>query len=152
METALYLTLLAAHWAGDFPLQPALMAIRKGQDWQVRFEHVVRYTLTVALAAAPWALALRTPGPDYLWFTLATAALHYATDTVTSRLTRRAWFYDDLGPYHDGRPITRAQDGLESEARVYRYNGRYCRFFSTVGADQLAHHVALLGAAWWWLL
>lgn len=106
--TWLLCTLLVAHFIGDFVLQNDQMAIRKSEDWGVLFRHVLIVNGCVFVSCMPW-------GSDAIWIAAINSAVHFATDAVTSRITK--YFY----------------------ARGDRHN-----FFVTIGADQLIHSLTLV--------
>lgn len=111
------LTLLAAHFVGDFLLQSDQMAINKSKSDKWLLLHVLVYSACFL----PWG-----------WrFALVTAVLHFWTDFWTSRLTSKLWFMTPLGP--STRPTL---------WRVKTPNTRHW-FFVAIGADQLLHYVTL---------
>lgn len=108
-----FYAIMFAHWVGDFVLQTEWMATNKSKSWTALSAHVAMYTLVLgvcALTLTGWQTALS--------FTLFNAGLHFATDTVTSRITSYFW---DKG------------------------NMRY--FFVVIGLDQFLHFLALY-ATW----
>ena len=102
--------LLAVHWVADFLCQTRWMAENKSKRIDALSAHVGTYSAILALAA----LALFGPSVAVIWFILANAALHFATDFVTSRMTTALW---------------------ESK----NVHG----FFAVIGLDQLLHQIAL---------
>jgi hypothetical protein len=78
--------LLAAHMAGDYLFQSAEMAARKLEDWRIRGEHVIVYTLCFVPVAATHG---RFPFAGLLFLALLAAA-HFATDSKRWR-TSNPW-------------------------------------------------------------
>lgn len=88
---SMLLTLLVAHFVGDFILQSDWMALNKSKDVNALITHVWVYTLTMAVA-----LALFPPmgRPEQLFvFLMVNWLAHFVQDAVTSRLTSRLWFF-----------------------------------------------------------
>ena len=102
--------LLAVHWVADFLCQTRWMAENKSKRIDALSAHVATYSLVLAMSA----VLLFGPGRNVLWFILANAALHFATDFVTSRLTTKLW-----------------------------QNKNVFGFFAVIGFDQLLHQIAL---------
>lgn len=123
------LSILAAHFAGDFLLQSNWMAQHKSKHWDVLAIHVALYSLCFV----PWGLE----------FSAITFAAHFLTDAVTSRLTARLWFFqmepgiwaqaDYTVPKH-GRTLVNPWTPLA---------GKRHWFFVAIGADQLLHFTQL---------
>jgi hypothetical protein len=117
------LSLLAAHFVGDFLLQSDWMATNKSKHWDVLAIHATVYSLCFA----PWGFT----------FLLVTLVTHFATDAVTSRITARLWFLD-LYP----------RVGLIASHGAYPFYARIIPnrrhwFFVFIGLDQLLHYIAL---------
>ncbi len=102
--------LLAAHWVADFLLQSRWMAENKSSRLDALSLHVAVYTSGIGVVG----LVLFGPSASLLWFLLANAALHFATDFVTSRATSALWKRQNI-------------------------HG----FFAVIGLDQLLHQIAL---------
>lgn len=97
--TALGLYVLAAHAAGDFPLQPDWMATQKRDGHRVRLFHVAIYTLAFVPVTiiAPW-----TASQAGL-FLMLVAGPHYVVDSrrwadPTDALPGRPLWFDQA--YH----------------------------------------------------
>ncbi len=77
MNDAFTLYLLAAHFAGDFPLQPDWMARAKLESRMIREKHVARYTATFipVTIIAPWSLL------QAIAFLAITSVLHSFVDS-----------------------------------------------------------------------
>jgi hypothetical protein len=104
-----FVLLLLAHWVGDFVLQSQWQAMNKSKRLDALALHVAIYAAALLVAA----VTLLGPGRG-LAFTLVNAALHFATDFVTSRVTTRFW---ERQEWH--------------------------RFFVMVGFDQFVHQATL---------
>lgn len=110
-----FLALIWAHWLGDFVCQSDRMAQGKSTSARRLTEHVAVYGLVLGLVAIP--LLGADPG---LMFAVTNAALHWATDYVTSRITSRLWA-----------------------------TGKRHEFFVVIGLDQALHMTALALTFWW---
>ena len=115
------ISLLAAHFVGDFVLQSDFVAINKSKSWKVLLFHCLIYSACFL----PWG-----------WkFAVVTFYLHFVTDWVTSRITSKLWFFERRY-YGADMPIDLSDDW-------YYVEGKRHWFFVTVGADQLIHYVTL---------
>lgn len=116
------LSLLAAHFIGDFALQSNNMALRKSTS----NEWLTKHVLTYSTCFLPWGLG----------FASLTFVLHWIVDYFTSRCTSKLWFIKldepDLGGY-----------GIDHYrwATVYKYRRHW--FFIMIGVDQLIHFICL---------
>lgn len=81
MEIAL--SLLVAHFVGDFLLQSDRMAVDKSRSWSALSDHCVVYSLIVGTY-------LGTLYGGIIWY-LAVFAPHFVTDAITSRINARLW-------------------------------------------------------------
>lgn len=119
MTYAEILWLLAAHWLSDFVLQSDAMAKNKSKSHAWLGYHVAVYTAVMTILAMP--ILVRSfgfygnPARTVATFAAITAAAHFATDAVTSRITSALW------------------------AR-----GKTHWFFVVIGADQWLHYAALV--------
>jgi Protein of unknown function (DUF3307) len=104
-----FVLLLLAHWVGDFVLQSQWQATNKSKRLDALALHVAIYSAVLLVAAVILLGAWRG-----VVFTLVNAALHFATDFVTSRVAARFWEQRD---WH--------------------------RFFVMLGFDQFVHHATL---------
>src|SRR5262249_5011115 len=104
-----FVLLLLAHWVGDFVLQSQWQAMNKSKRLDALALHVAIYAAVLLVAAVTLLGAGRGLGS-----TLVNAALHFATDFVTSRVTARFW---ERQEWH--------------------------RFFVMVGLDQFVHQATL---------
>lgn len=109
------LSLLLAHFVGDFILQSDWMALNKSKHWDVLTIHAGVYSLCFI----PW-------GP---YFVALTFLLHWGVDFCTSRVTSKLWFMEEI-------PML---------AGLWKLKPRNTRhwFFVAIGADQLIHYAAL---------
>lgn len=123
------LTLLLAHFLGDYLLQSDWMATNKAKHANAMLMHVSLYTLCFL----PWGL----------WFAAVTFLTHMTVDLITSRLTAHFWFFQREGgiweqatyayPKH-GRTLINPWTPIENKRHW---------FFVVMGADQLIHFATL---------
>jgi hypothetical protein len=118
MNDVVWLLLLGVqHWVFDWALQTRRMGDGKSKSWLILGEHVAVVTMGLALVGGTFFGLM-----GFAWAAL-NAALHFATDAITSRLTSR-----------------------------FFKAGRIHAFFTTIGADQwLLHYPALLLTSAWLL-
>lgn len=138
-------SLLLAHFVGDFLLQSNWMAMGKSTRWRPLVAHVAIYSLCFL----PWG-----------WqFAAVTFGLHLATDYVTSRVNARLWFIALTASGETGPVIREAKRmdpssgfrqlvGTDSAVYheplwFYRDTGTRHWFFVAIGADQLIHAATL---------
>lgn len=84
-----YLTLLMAHWFGDFVLQTHWQASNKSKRLDALSLHVGTYTAVLFLSSC-----LIFYHESFYWltdFALVNGALHFCTDFVTSRISSKLW-------------------------------------------------------------
>ena len=110
MNIHFLIVLLIAHFVADFVFQSDKMAKGKSSDNKLLSLHVVVYSWAMLMAVAIITQDLAIS----LWYVLINGCLHWATDYVTSRITKRLW----------------------SEGKVHE-------FFVAVGVDQLVHYLCL---------
>lgn len=95
------LILLINHFVADFLFQNDWMAVNKSKRWDALFLHCFIYAFS------------------FIWlgwkFVLITFVLHFITDAITSRITRRLYY-----------PV------------FHRH-----WFFAVIGLDQLIHYICL---------
>lgn len=111
------LSLLAAHFVGDFVLQSDQMALNKSKDpgW------LILHALVYSACFLPWG-----------WrFALVTFWLHVFTDAWTSKVTSRLWFMRMI-PLQRNPMLWYVK---EPSTRHW--------FFVAIGADQLLHFIML---------
>jgi hypothetical protein len=128
IDATLVLVLFTAHFIGDFPLQtrvPGNLGLRKSSSNAALAQHVTIYTAVVGIAVVGY-MSSWWAG---VMFLAATWWLHFCTDYVTSRLTRRFWFVDVI------------------EGHLMVNDRRRSNFFDTIGFDQLVHAWCLILAA-----
>jgi hypothetical protein len=90
MSVNLIALLLLAHFVGDFILQSDWMAGNKTTSWKAMGSHIGLYTLCLV--------------PFGLVFALVNGLAHFATDSITARMTKalyakgeRHWFFVVIG-------------------------------------------------------
>lgn len=114
------LSLLVAHYVGDFRFQSDWMATNKSKSWSALAAHCFVYSLIVGAFAQSY-LGLG------LSFTVVTFVTHFVTDAVTSRITSKLWFFKQYGDSN----------------MWYQSGGNRHWFFEVIGIDQLIHYVTL---------
>lgn len=121
------ISLLLAHFVGDFLLQSDAMAVGKSKSLKWLTLHVLIYSLCFV----PWGLP----------FVLMTFATHFLTDAMTSRITAKLWFFERLWTGCSGQCNP---DFLPNNHTCWKYvDGRRHWFFVMVGLDQLIHFATL---------
>lgn len=118
---SLPLSLLAAHFVGDFLLQTDWMAINKSKSNKALTIHALVYSLCFIVF-----------GPK---FAALTFILHWLTDYCTSRWTSKLWFFKPTGCYYNA--------GGERYEMWIPFGGNRHWFFVVIGLDQLIHFTAL---------
>ena len=120
MKLALPLSLILAHYVGDWIFQTNWQALNKSKNNQALSLHVLSYSACFL----PWGLG----------FASATFILHWVTDYVTSRATSNLFFFRPTECYTvKGTPY-----------KHWLYIGALRgKFFKMIGADQLIHYVCL---------
>lgn len=136
MTLTLALTLVTAHFIGDFLLQSDYMALNKSKSTAVLVWHVWTYTLTLAVAVA----VFDPTNPPWV-FLMVNWLAHFFQDAITSRVNTRLWFLEL------GNACTACD---EQVWRMKNPNTRHW-FFVSIGFDQLLHYVTLFVTAAWWL-
>ena len=118
------LTILAAHFVGDFLLQSNWMALNKSKKFEALAIHCMIYSSCFVF----W-------GPKFFFITLLT---HFLTDYLTSRWTSKLWFIEvlPLRPEHATSYWT-----YTHVAKVG--NSKRHWFFVVIGLDQLIHFATL---------
>ncbi len=112
------LSLLVAHFVGDWLLQTNWQALNKSKNNEALTRHVLVYSLCFI----PWGLG----------FASFTFLSHWVTDYFTSRIGAKLWFIELDGNY---------APNLFDFAKVdMRKRGR---FWTMIGFDQLIHFIAL---------
>lgn len=99
-----------AHFVSDFILQTDKMAKGKSSSNRRLAEHIAVYTAALLVVLA-WEHSIR----GALLYCVVNGAAHFATDYVTSRMTKRLW----------------------EQKRVHD-------FFVVIGADQAVHMTTLI--------
>lgn len=141
------LSLLVAHFIGDFVFQSNWMALNKSKSWLALTAHVTIYAATIGcwgcgvfvLAGFPWDAALARAGV----FAGLTFVTHFVTDAITSRMTTALWFI----PLYPREPVDIASRYQAYPYFAYVEEKRRHWFFVVIGLDQLIHAATL---AWTW--
>lgn len=126
--------LLTLHLLADFFAQTDWMAVNKSKRNDALLVHVGWYSVILAL------------GTLSLAFGAITFVAHFATDWVTSRITRAQF---PFVPYKDGMLVD--HEGIWGAVPTFGHKFKRSRhnFFCTVGVDQWLHAVQLLVTAYW---
>jgi hypothetical protein len=122
------LSLLLAHWVGDWLLQTDWQATNKSKSNYALLSHVG----TMGVPLFVWALWWYGPTELAVSFWLLNFVAHFATDWVTSRITSRLWFVRVIEPYNG--PGQKFYGAFDVGNRHW--------FFVTIGFDQLLHFTA----------
>lgn len=113
MSIYIILCLLFTHWIGDFVTQSHWMSINKSKDWNALISHIAVYT-------GAWMITVGLLGSvlhlelRIVWFIPITMLIHGAVDYYTSRV----------------------------HSQMYKEE-KYHEFFTSIGFDQLVHHVQI---------
>lgn len=139
------MSLLVAHWIADFVCQTDDMAKNKSSSWGWLTWHADVYSCVMGT----WAVIFLFPVVTFvqaLSFFGLTFVTHFLTDAVTSRITRRLWFFK---PFMDWNPPVgdpNHVDSLDCPAQLWYPvpgNSRHY-FFVVIGLDQVIHYWTLL--------
>ena len=134
------ISLLVAHWVGDFLLQTDKMAVGKSKHLGWLTLHVLVYSLTITMWGLyiVWSRLFLDPKrfTEVLGslFSL-TFVTHFLTDAITSKITSKLWFFERRY-YGADMPIDPSDDW-------YYVEGKRHWFFVMIGLDQLIHFVTL---------
>lgn len=133
------ISLLAAHFVGDFLLQSDWMAINKSKNWRALGWHAYVYSATIA----GWTMLTYAPGdrPELQGlFWVLTILSHFITDAITSRITSKLWFFKSTGQFYNvsGTHMSAARHEL-----FIPVGGSRHWFFVMIGFDQLIHAFTL---------
>lgn len=113
-----YLVILTVHWFADFVCQTNWQSRNKSKSWRALTQHVLTYGAVLAVGSVFLLPAGGSTDPAVqkalLQFIGLNTVLHFATDSVTSRMTASLYAKQD---WHN--------------------------FFVVVGFDQLIHQVTL---------
>jgi len=151
VSLSLIITLLVAHFIGDFVLQSDWMALNKSKRWDALTMHVAVYLFVLSVALMLILIVQIPASSSTGTFLLVNTAAHFVTDAVTSRITTRLWFLQMTRCDHPDDPGYQLQTLGGAKAFYVRDTGTRHWFFVTIGADQLLHSVTLLVTASWWL-
>lgn len=125
------ISLLVAHFVGDFLLQSDWMATNKSKSWIALGWHTWVYATTI-LAVTLLSMPIELAGP----FWTITLVTHFITDAITSRITSKLWFFRRRY-YNEEMPYDASDDW-------YYIEGRRHWFFVMIGFDQLIHYITLI--------
>ena len=123
------LTLLVAHFVGDFILQSDWMAINKSKRWDALSLHVFVYSMCFAWLGLP--------------FVAATVVTHFWTDAITSRITARLWFLPTVKASGAASYVLKSLGGEDKPIYEVWVNNKRHWFFAMIGLDQLIHFTTL---------
>ena len=124
------ISLLVAHFLGDFVLQSDWMATNKSRNWFALLQHVCVYMGVLAV----WSLGhFQAQLPAFVAITFAT---HFLTDALTSRATSKLWFFTETSWYS-------YDDGEDRYKMWIPKGGNRHWFFVMIGFDQLVHFATL---------
>lgn len=121
------MSIVIAHYLGDWRLQTDWMATNKSKWWKsvdglwALTLHVLIYSTTIAL------LIGGTNLNSLKWFGI-TFITHWVTDAITSQFTTRWFFFRPYGESNMWWPIPENRS----------------KFFNTIGVDQSIHFITLL--------
>lgn len=115
MILAQFIALMFVHFVADFMLQTSWQARNKSTNNVALLQHVTTYMAGLAFGSA----MIFGVSPAWVYFVLGNALLHFATDYVTSRYSKR--FFD----------------------RKDTHNG-----FVVIGLDQWIHQATLAVTMW----
>ena len=123
------ISLLIAHFIGDFVLQSDWMATNKSKLWLALWWHTWVYSFVMFFGAT--AVLGLTPIVTAFW--AITFITHFITDAVTSRITGRLWFVRVIEPCNG--PGKKFYGSFDCGNRHW--------FFVMIGFDQLIHFTTL---------
>lgn len=134
------LSLLIAHFIGDFILQNDWMALNKSKSWVALQAHAAMYTMTIAA----WMFIFFWPysRPTMLGWIVATFITHFITDAITSRITSKLWFVELKPAVFKWEEMKHYENKWTDFYHVTFKSTRHW-FFVAIGADQLIHYVTL---------
>lgn len=138
------MSIVIAHYLGDWRLQTDWMATNKSKWWQsvdglwALTLHVLIYSTTIAL------LIGGTNLNSLKWFGI-TFVTHWVTDAITSQFTTRWFFIKNVhGCYrHDGAYGPNL-DHVGCDPYWAFIPENRPKFFNTIGVDQSIHFITLL--------
>lgn len=119
------ISLIVAHFIGDFLLQSDWMALNKSKSWHALIVHVWTYTAAIFV----WGLFYFGLENAAAGLFVVTFVTHFVTDAITSRITSRLWFFEQT---------------YEHKLACWTYvEGKRHWFFVMIGLDQLIHYGTL---------
>lgn len=135
-------SLLIAHFVGDFLLQNDWMALNKSKNRLALFSHAYIYSVMI-MFVLPDFYAVHGGSMATRFFGI-TFITHFITDAITSRITTRLWFIDLFAVNRDKVNAGCKVDVFrEGEWIAFPHFERRHWFFVAIGADQLIHFITL---------
>ena len=125
------LSLLVAHFVGDFVLQSDWMAMNKSKLWWALTSHVSAYVLPFLI----WSMLTLQNSEQLGIFIGLTFVTHFITDAITSRVTSKLWFFRDTDIAYNA--------GGKRYTLWVPMGGNRHYFFVMIGFDQLIHYGTL---------
>ena len=132
---SLPISLIIAHFVGDFLLQSNWMALNKSKSWLALTAHCFVYSVFVGAWAASYVSGQSVYYNSPLWVPFIFVP-HFITDAITSRITSKLWFINL-------EPILVV---FENEPKYTHYASVKATrhwFFVMIGLDQLIHYATL---------
>lgn len=124
MSFSIIITLLIAHWIGDFIFQTTEMALNKNKSLGHLFSHVSVYSLVMFVTVLFYTMVIHTTGQypiiNLLYFWLITFTTHGVVDYFSSKRTH-----------------------ILTESKTFYTKFPNFGFFTVIGLDQLVHYIIL---------
>ena len=137
LPLATLLSIVWAHFMGDFVWQSDAMAQGKSKDWGALSAHVLAYACALFMMSLPAATFGQAAS-----FVLVNAALHFVVDAGTSRWT--AYLYGKMEAEKAAGAPTRPKHMFAPVSARHQ-------FFCVIGFDQAIHMTCLLATGSVWL-
>jgi hypothetical protein len=141
---AIPLSLIIAHFVGDWLLQSDWMALNKSKSFQALWCHVT----VVGLTLFAWSLTQSWTLQMAVAFTFMNWGLHLVTDAFTSQLTSRLWFIDLKPAVFKWEEMKHYENKWTDFYHVTFKPTRHW-FFVTIGFDQVLHYAAYAATLSW---
>lgn len=106
---------MVSHYVADFLMQSQWQATNKSHNIGALTQHIYIYTLTMMLMLSSLSFLFQLSIVSLITYVLLNGALHFGTDYVTSKLSKRAFKENNIP-----------------------------KFWAIIGADQMAHNLCLL--------
>lgn len=141
-----FILLLIVHWLADFVCQTHWQASNKSKSNNALSRHVLTYTWVLGTTSFFIFEGWRAHnGLAWLGFVWLNAALHFATDWCTSRITSRL-FMEQFEVFRLVTQVDLKSVKPATEARLLmKKDFNPHNFFVVIGLDQLIHQVTLAG-------